>query len=388
MATKYTAVTVTGYNASPPADDGTVSEANRITWAKHKTKLGDPNKTAIESINTKILAALDTTPSTKTTNYTTTTTDHNTAILATSGVTISLGDAASMGAGYLVTIKNAAASGVVTVSRITSGNDIDGVEEDVVFTAGQADTFVCDGSDYYSLGGDASKGLSGEIRMYGGSSAPTGWLLCDGSAVSRTTYSRLFTAISTAFGIGNGSTTFNLPNFSSRIPIGVGTGTTTENVTASSSNGFTVSSNNTKWITGMTVVLSNLSGFTTSATEGPTYYAVRVSATNVRLATTLALAQSGSPNVTLSGSGTATLTHTYTARTLGETGGEQAHAMSSTELLEHEHALNGGGQRNLGGGSTPAMSFNELPADTDSVGGNDAMNIMNPFLGINFIIKT
>lgn len=47
---------------------------------------------------------------------------------------------------------------------------------------------------------------------YGGTSAPAGFLLCDGSAVSRTTYADLFTAISTAYGIGDGSTTFNLPD--------------------------------------------------------------------------------------------------------------------------------------------------------------------------------
>ena len=44
------------------------------------------------------------------------------------------------------------------------------------------------------------------------SSAPTGWLSCDGSAVSRSTYSDLFAAISTTFGTGDGSTTFNVPD--------------------------------------------------------------------------------------------------------------------------------------------------------------------------------
>jgi microcystin-dependent protein len=57
--------------------------------------------------------------------------------------------------------------------------------------------------------------------MYGGSTAPNGWLLCDGSAVSRTTYARLFSAIGTKYGSGNGSTTFNLPNFKGRVPVGL-----------------------------------------------------------------------------------------------------------------------------------------------------------------------
>ena len=65
---------------------------------------------------------------------------------------------------------------------------------------------------------------AGIIQMYAGSTAPTNWLLCDGSAVSRTTYSSLFSAIGTNYGVGNGSTTFNLPNLTNRMPIGKGTG--------------------------------------------------------------------------------------------------------------------------------------------------------------------
>ena len=48
--------------------------------------------------------------------------------------------------------------------------------------------------------------------IWAGTTVPTGYLLCDGSAVSRTTYSDLFFAIGTTFGAGDGSTTFNLPN--------------------------------------------------------------------------------------------------------------------------------------------------------------------------------
>ncbi len=53
---------------------------------------------------------------------------------------------------------------------------------------------------------------AGVITYYAKSSPPTGWLRCDGTAVSRTTYSALFTAIGTVFGTGDGSTTFNLPD--------------------------------------------------------------------------------------------------------------------------------------------------------------------------------
>lgn len=52
----------------------------------------------------------------------------------------------------------------------------------------------------------------GVIQMFAGTSAPAGYLLCDGAAVSRSTYSALFAVVGTSFGAGNGSTTFNLPN--------------------------------------------------------------------------------------------------------------------------------------------------------------------------------
>ena len=61
---------------------------------------------------------------------------------------------------------------------------------------------------------------AGAIIMYGAATAPTGYLLCDGSNVSRTTYSDLFSAISTTYGTGDGSSTFGVPNLQSRFPIG------------------------------------------------------------------------------------------------------------------------------------------------------------------------
>lgn len=64
----------------------------------------------------------------------------------------------------------------------------------------------------------------GTVTMYAGASAPVGYLLCDGSAVSRTTYALLFAAVGTAFGVGDGATTFNVPDMRGRGPLGVGAG--------------------------------------------------------------------------------------------------------------------------------------------------------------------
>jgi microcystin-dependent protein len=70
---------------------------------------------------------------------------------------------------------------------------------------------------------------SGAITAYGAGSAPTGWLLCDGTAINRTTYATLFGIIGTTYGVGDGSTTFNIPNLQQRFPLGkaaAGTGST------------------------------------------------------------------------------------------------------------------------------------------------------------------
>ena len=67
----------------------------------------------------------------------------------------------------------------------------------------------------------------GAILAYGGMTVPSGWLICDGNAVSRTEYSELFAAIGTTYGAGDGSTTFNLPDLKGRVAVGAGNSGTT-----------------------------------------------------------------------------------------------------------------------------------------------------------------
>jgi len=62
---------------------------------------------------------------------------------------------------------------------------------------------------------------AGIIIGYGGAAAPDQWFLCDGTAVSRSTYSALFTAIGVSYGVGNGSSTFNLPDYRGRVMVGL-----------------------------------------------------------------------------------------------------------------------------------------------------------------------
>jgi len=71
-----------------------------------------------------------------------------------------------------------------------------------------------------SLGNAPNPIDAGTIVSWAKDSTPTGWLQCDGSAVSRSTYAALFTAIGTTYGTGDGSSTFNLPDLRGRTVCG------------------------------------------------------------------------------------------------------------------------------------------------------------------------
>ena len=156
----------------------------------------------------------------------------------------------------------------------------------------------------------------GFIIQYASSSAPSGWLLCDGSAVSRTTYSALFAIISTTYGSGDGSTTFNLPDLRGRVPIGFGQG----------------------------------SGLTN--------------------------------------------------RNMANTGGAETHTLTTSEMPSHTHNDSGhthaipGGTFGGSGGytandtATSGRSTYTGYANIQATGGGGAHNNMQPFVVVNFVIKT
>lgn len=148
---------------------------------------------------------------------------------------------------------------------------------------------------------------TGAVTMYGAAAAPSGWLNCDGAAVSRTTYSALFTVVGSTYGAGDGTTTFNLPNLKGRVPVGVGTG----------------------------------SGLT--------------------------------------------------ARTLAATGGEENHTLTVAEIPSHTHSGAETSAVNLVGGASGAyvrLTSDGTVTQTGSTGGGGGHNTMQPFLVLNFIIKT
>src|SRR5947209_3792877 len=75
-------------------------------------------------------------------------------------------------------------------------------------------------STAFAGNGNGTSVPTGSLLPFAGTAAPTGYLLCDGSAVSRTTEAALFAVIGTAYGKGDGSTTFNLPDMRGRAAFG------------------------------------------------------------------------------------------------------------------------------------------------------------------------
>ena len=244
-----------------------------------------------------------------------------------------------------------------------------------------------------ATGGQTYLVPTGGILPYGGSSAPSNFLLCNGAAVSRSTYATLLGVIGTTFGTGDGSTTFNVPDLRARAPIGVGAVTKVATFVSRASNVITVSGlsdkANNEFQTGQAVLYATTGDVITGLSDDTTYYLIRTGNLTFSLATSLVNAQNGTV-ISLSGDGTGTQTFTLTltTRVLGETGGEENHAMSSTELLAHTHATasfrTSVDQNESSGASTDGGSS----SGTGSAGGNAAMNNMQPFLGINYIIKT
>ena len=124
--------------------------------------------------------------------------------------------------GVLTTIRPTGSSELVQkIGRVVRVHATTG--EILVLGAGRTN----DVPNEISISGDLTVGGSfnivpaGTVVMHGAGTAPSGWLACDGSAVSRTTYADLFASIGTRYGSGDGSTTFNLPGTASLVPVGI-----------------------------------------------------------------------------------------------------------------------------------------------------------------------
>lgn len=186
---------------------------------------------------------------------------------------------------------------------------------------------------------------TGVTAPFAGSSAPSGWLLCDGSAVSRATYADLFATISTTYGVGDGSTTFNLPDLRGRNPLGL------DNMGGTSANRVTSAQADTLGGT-LGSETDSGSGTTSGTTDGHTLTTAQIPSHSHTI----------SP-VTVAATG-------FGGTNLGRTVQDGATSSNTTD------AAGGGGSHSHGLTNVPTT----ITMDT---GAN-----MSPQLSMNYIIKT
>lgn len=205
-------------------------------------------------------------------------------------------------------------------------------------------------------------GQAGMIEMYGGTTAPTGWLFCDGSTLNVVDYPELAAVLGSIYG-GDGTTTFALPDLRGRFPIGAGTSTATD---------ATLHTLNQKDGTETVTLKSNESGLPAHG-HGGTFTRPTVSSSGKVTDGITGGSHSHNTYYTTAnrGSGnTSTRCGPYGSNYTAITTNSTTH---THDLPNHTHTLTGGGY----------TVANATPQDAV-----DGHNNMPPFIGVNFIICT
>jgi len=190
---------------------------------------------------------------------------------------------------------------------------------------------------------------------------------------------------------------FQVPDFRGLMPMGAGTGSLTFNFATTDINTgtevITVPSN-TSLYTGQPIVYTTSGTVAGDLVASTTYYAIRLSATTISIADSLALALAGTAhNLTGTGSGTHTFTIPLTARSVGERGGNENHSHIAAENAPHTHGVTiptAGDQ--AGAGTTIPNDIDSTPSQSVAVtsasqGSGTAFSLINPYLAMNYIIK-
>lgn len=170
-------------------------------------------------------------------NTDTTLTRASAGVLAVEGVTVSMNSATATHTALNIELGNVSdttlarvSAGVVSVEGNIVPSPASQAHGDILYrgasswirlaagTAGQV--LQTNGAGAAPTWVTVSSTPSGVINQFAGSTPPSGWLLCAGQAVSRATYAALFAVISTTYGVGDGFSTFNLPDLRGRVPAG------------------------------------------------------------------------------------------------------------------------------------------------------------------------
>lgn len=219
------------------------------------------------------------------------------------------------------------------------------------------------------------------ITPFAGSSAPTGWLLCDGSSLLRASYPALFAAISTAYGSVDG-THFNVPDLRGRVTIGrEAMGGTTSGRLERSTTITTVNANPAITVASATGLAPGM--FITAAGVTAGTKILSISGTTVTM----------TANATAGASGVAARFSMLgnDPEVLGAAGGEDVHTLLIAELASHTHdtGLKGsGGSNSNARESFDGTANNASPRFTAPTGSDQPHNTLPPSLVTNFIIKT
>lgn len=189
----------------------------------------------------------------------------------------------------------------------------------------------------------------GSVTMFAGAAVPPGWLFCRGQAVSRSTYSDLFGVIGTAFGAGDGSTTFNLPDMRLRFPLGANDG----------SDGSVTIYNLGETDSARDTLSERLNGLGHFHTHGHTIATNTTGSAHVHNITGQA---AGTPKTAGTASGSVASQADYSGHAHG--GGTNNNVADSS----HSHGMTGG--------------------VTSATGLQDTQHASHPYVGLNYIIKT
>lgn len=237
---------------------------------------------------------------------------------------------------------------------------------------------------------------TGSLLPYAGPTAPDGWLLCNGASLLRASYPDLFDIIGTAYGSADG-THFTLPDMRGRMPFGSGARTwavTVANTDVDAGTDQIAITANDNVKTGKAVVLTTSGGAPGGLTAATTYYVIVVDSTHIKLATSQVNASKGTAiNITSQGTGSHTLTFTGTSRSVGATGGEDSHNLVNAELPTEGSISSPNGPiytDYIGAGAQRAAQVN-VAAGANQIyinGSSTPVNVLNPYVAMNYIIKT